>query len=114
MTRGAAARFGIASVCTLPIFALGPPLLVMVLRSKSYPDFFYLSIAGAALSIVLCLIAAVKSRWWWIFAPLVGAAIVMVVYIAAAATLGIGITTRRPASTSAPSTHSHPTPQSPD
>jgi hypothetical protein len=91
VNRSTAAKFGIASVFTLPIFALGPPLLVMAFRWKSYPDFFYFSIVGAVLSLALCLIAAVKSRWWWIFAPFVGVAIVMVVYLTVAAGLGLGI-----------------------
>jgi len=53
----------------------------MAFRLKSYPDFFYFAIVGALLSFVLCVIAAVKSRWWWIFAPVLGVAIVMVVYL---------------------------------
>jgi hypothetical protein len=91
MTRSTAAKFGIASAFTLPVFALGPPLFVMVLRLKSYPDFFYFGIVGAILSIVLCLIAAVKFRWWCIFAPFVGVAIVMAAYLGVAAAFGLGL-----------------------
>ena len=63
----------------------------MLSRLGSSPDFFYFTIVGVIVSLVLSLIAAIKGRWWWIFAPFAGAAIVMVVYIAFAALLGLRI-----------------------
>jgi len=81
MSLSTGTKIGIASLLAIPIFALGPPLLIMLFRLKWEPDFFYFALAGAALSLVLCVIAAAKASWWWLSSPLAGIVIVLAVYV---------------------------------
>ena len=86
MTRSTATKFGLASVLALPILAVAPAIFVLLFRPHSEPDFFYFALAGFALSFVLSL-PAVKARWWWIFSPITGLILTLIIFLMAKALL---------------------------
>ena len=89
MNRPLAARTGVASIFTIPVFAVGPPATIALLHLPFRPDFFYLAVAGALISAALSLVAAIKGKWWWLLAPVGGVIITAFIYIFALVILGL-------------------------
>jgi hypothetical protein len=75
MTLSTASKTGIASIVAGPVVALSPIVFAFLFQPRHSPDFFYFALAGLGLSLSLNLYAAIKSSWWWILAPVCGAAI---------------------------------------